>query len=511
MPQETNALTFPLKRPPKTNSAAWNILIVDDEAAVHEVTRLVLSRKEFDGRQVNLVSVYSAQEAKEELSKIDANYAAAFIDVVMEKDDSGLSLVQWIRQELKNHSIRLVLRTGQAGLAPEEKVIRDFDINDYKTKTELTAKKLVTTTYTAIRGFRDISIIERSLVGFQELIQASNHMLQLRELKSFGSAALNHLLTLMNVESSALYIAHAEEDVFNNLNHMVVACTGKFVSHSNDLYCDSISDDVREKILNVFKTKVPVINQQHYIGYYQTASNTSSVLYIEIAQSSDYFHSHVLELYSTNVALILENILARNEIEDTQKEIMYIVGDAIEARSKETGAHVKRVAVICEKLAMMSGQSDLFCKLIKFAAPLHDVGKIGIPENIIHKPGKLNDKEWEVMKTHAAIGGELLSRSKMPVAKLGARLARHHHENWDGSGYPDALKGEDIPLEARIMAVADVFDALGSKRSYKSAWENEGIYTHIKEQRSKKFDPVLTDILLDNFELFCQIREDFPD
>lgn len=500
----------PIKNKASTNQF-WYILVVDDEQDIHEVTELVLGKKIIENKQIKIVSAFSAEQAKEILSQGDIQFAAAFIDVVMESDHAGLDLVKWIRNDLCDNNIRLVLRTGQAGVAPEESVIRDFDINDYKSKTELTSIKLITTTYNAIRSYRDIWIIERSLKGFQSLIQSTNHMLRLRNLKDFGTAALNHLLSLMNLDSSALYIAHLEKDFFNHSKHVVIACTGEFINYSDTLDNSSISDKIREQILSVFENKKSVRSNDYYLGYFETAANTASVLYIEINNTGDYFQTKMLDLYSANLALIFENIIAHRSIEETQRDLMYIIGDAIEARSKETGAHVKRVSMICELLAKKMNQPEVFVKLVKFAAPLHDLGKIAIPENILHKHGKLNDEEWTIMKTHAEIGGELLNKSTSDVSQIAARMARHHHENWDGSGYPDGLKGLEIPLEARLMAVADVFDALGSKRSYKDEWPKEKIKEFIFSQKNIKFESLIVDILLDNFDEFIQIRTKNPD
>jgi response regulator RpfG family c-di-GMP phosphodiesterase len=190
---------------------------------------------------------------------------------------------------------------------------------------------------------------------------------------------------------------------------------------------------------------------------------------------------------------------------------MYIVGDAIEARSLETGSHVKRVALICEFFAHQLALPREFIEAIKIAAPLHDIGKIAISEAILHKPGKFTSDEWAIMQTHAAIGGQILEQSKLPVACLGARLARWHHENWDGSGYPDGLVGDKIPMEARIMAMADVFDALGSQRSYKEPWHNEAILAYIVNQSGIKFDPDLVDILRLNIDELVLLRNQIPD
>ena len=163
----------------------WRILVVDDDDSVHQVTKLVLTDAEIENRQLEIISVYSMEEAKEKLLK-DNDFCMAFVDVVMETDHAGLELVQWIREELKNQDIRLVLRTGQAGSAPEAKVIKDYDINDYKNKTELTAIKLKTLLYSALRAYRDIRTIEKHKHSLEKIIDASAHFLQCDTVNQFA-------------------------------------------------------------------------------------------------------------------------------------------------------------------------------------------------------------------------------------------------------------------------------------------------------------------------------------
>jgi len=154
------------------------------------------------------------------------------------------------------------------------------------------------------------------------------------------------------------------------------------------------------------------------------------------------------------------------------------------------------------------------CELIKRASPLHDIGKVGIPDAILHKPGKLTPEEWEIMKTHAQLGQDMLSGSDLalfPLFQIGATIAGNHHEKWNGSGYPRGLKGEDIPLEGRIVALADVFDALGSDRCYKQAWPLDQVLALIKEEKGEHFDPLLVDLMLANLEKFLDIREQYKD
>jgi len=493
-----------------SKSKVWRILVIDDDESVHQVTRLVLSDANIENRALDIVSAYSSKQAQGILSE-DNSFCMAFVDVVMETDHAGLELVEWIRNDLKNQDIRLVLRTGQAGTAPEAKVIKEFDINDYKEKTDFTAGKMTTTVYASIRAYRDIMTIQRSLDAFKKLITATHDLLKINQFKTFGSAALEHLLTLMEVDSSALYIARSQLEFDESSTNLIIACTGKYVSESSSLESSNISVDVKTHIQKAFENKQHYTTEEIFVGYYETSGNSASVLYIEFEDDAEHFKSHLAELFATNVTLILDSLSKQHDLENTQKELLHILGEAIDTRSNESGAHVHRVALICELLSRKLGLSDAFINAIRLTAPLHDLGKIAIPENILHKPDKLDDEEWAVMKTHADIGFELLSKSKTSVPKLGARLAHSHHENWDGSGYPDGLSGEEIPLEARIMAVADVFDALGSDRCYKNKWNNAEIRSYLMEQRGIKFEARIVDIFIDSYDEFLQIRSDHPD
>ena len=199
------------------------------------------------------------------------------------------------------------------------------------------------------------------------------------------------------------------------------------------------------------------------------------------------------------------------EIEDTQKEVVFKMGAIGETRSKETGNHVKRVAEYSKILALEYGLSESDAEVLKQASPMHDIGKVGIPDNILKKPGRLDKDEIEIMKTHSKLGYEMLKGSNRPLLKVAAILAHEHHEKWDGSGYPRGLKGEEINIFGRITAIADVFDALGSNRCYKEAWEDERVYELFRKQRGKHFDPKLVDIFFDKLPLFLEIRDKFKD
>ena len=213
-------------------------------------------------------------------------------------------------------------------------------------------------------------------------------------------------------------------------------------------------------------------------------------------------------VYATDITQVLQ---AEEEVLNTQKEVVYAMGAIGETRSKETGNHVKRVALYSKLLALLYGLDKEQAELLKLASPMHDIGKVGIEDKILNKPGKLTPDEFEVMKTHAKLGYEMLKNSEKPILKAASIVAHEHHEKWDGSGYPKGLKGEDIHIFGRITAVADVFDALGSDRVYKKAWELDRIFELFKDQSGKHFDPNLVKIFFDNFDKFDEIRQKFKD
>ncbi|ROQ29823.1 HD-GYP domain-containing protein [Gallaecimonas pentaromativorans] len=199
------------------------------------------------------------------------------------------------------------------------------------------------------------------------------------------------------------------------------------------------------------------------------------------------------------------------ELEETREAIIVRLGRAAEYKDNETGMHVQRMSHYAYELARVLGMPEDWAVLLRMAAPMHDVGKIGIPDAILQKPGKLDDSEWLVMRTHPAIGAEILKDDTSPLMTMACKIALTHHEKFDGSGYPNRLKGEQIPLEGRIVAVADVFDALTSERPYKKAWSIEEAMALLKEEAGRHFDPQVVAAFDQVVDKVPQIRAAFAD
>ncbi len=208
---------------------------------------------------------------------------------------------------------------------------------------------------------------------------------------------------------------------------------------------------------------------------------------------------------------LLEINNLNGEIEDTQREVVFTMGAIGESRSKETGNHVRRVAEYSQLLANFYGLPQEEAELLKQASPMHDIGKVAIPDAILNKPGRFDEEERVIMNTHAQLGFDMLKHSNRSLLKMAAIVSYEHHEKWDGSGYPRGLSGENIHIYGRITALADVFDALGSDRCYKKAWDDEKIFNLFKEERGKHFDPKLVDLFFDNLDDFLKIRDTFKD
>ncbi len=199
------------------------------------------------------------------------------------------------------------------------------------------------------------------------------------------------------------------------------------------------------------------------------------------------------------------------EIEETQKEAVFRMGVIGEARSKETANHVVRVAEYCHILALAYGLGEEEAEMLKQASPLHDIGKVAIPDAILNKPGRFTDEDRLIMNTHAELGYNMFANSKRALLLVAATVAHEHHEKYNGSGYPRGLAGEDIHIYGRILAIADVFDALGSDREYKKAWEDERIFNLLREERGEHFDPLLVDLFFENIGKFTAVRDQYKD
>jgi response regulator RpfG family c-di-GMP phosphodiesterase len=489
---------------------AWKILVVDDEPEVHDVTRLVLQGFTFENRPLQFLAAHSAQQARELLAA-NPDIAVILLDVVMETDQAGLELVKHIRNTLGNHFSRIVLRTGQPGQAPEHDVITNYDINDYKEKTELTAQKLSTMMFAALRGYRDIMTIEANKRGLERVIAASADIFSHEQPMEFASAVLSQLTALVGMERGALYIRVAPEQATSAEQLVVSAATGEYARYVDHAVGEGLPQHMLDTLRAAFANKQHQFRDNHYVLHFTDSQQSESLLYVGENWDLSPLDYKLVEVFCTNVSIAFENLHLHQELVEAQMEMIHLLAGAAESRSQETAAHVRRVGLLAEVLARAAGMDPAESERLRYAAPLHDIGKIGIPDSVLNKPGAHTEEETRIMRTHAEIGHRMLSGSKRGVLRLAAEVAISHHENWDGSGYPRGIAGETIPLSGRITALADVFDALGSRRCYKEPWPEPRIREFISGQSGVKFDPGLVELLFAHWDEVQAIRARLPD
>lgn len=486
----------------------WKILIVDDEEDVHVVTKLVLAEFVLEGKGVELISVYSAGEAKSKLNE-HPDIALVILDVVMERADAGLQLVKYIREELKNNVVRIVLRTGQPGQAPESRIIVEYDINDYKEKTELTAQKLLTTVISSLRSYRDLMIIEKNKTGLEKIIQSTPEIFRMQSMQNFATGVLMQLIAMLKLNKNSLYLrmssfaATYKKDSLLN----ILAATGDFEKN----FDGELSNEMQKKIDHALQVKRSMFFEDYFILYCNSEDKYDYLIYMEGDQNISELDRRLLDIFCLNVSSAFENLKLHLEMYDTQREVFFRLAEVADTRSKETGNHVRRVAEYARLLGEKYGLPEKEVDMLHLAAPMHDLGKLGISDEILNKPAKLSETEFEMIKKHSIIGYEMLNGSELNMLQAGAIIAKEHHERYDGTGYPDGLQGTEIHIFARITAIADVFDALACVRVYKKSWSTEEIIAYFHENRGAQFDPVLVDLLFANLDEIVKIKEKFAD
>lgn len=488
----------------------WKILVVDDDPEVHAVTRLVLRGFRFEDRPLVILSAHSGAEARAMLAA-NPDLALMLLDVVMETEQAGLEVVRHARETLGNHFVRIVLRTGQPGQAPEQEVIRTYDINDYKEKTELTAQKLTTMLYASLRAYRDIMIIEANKRGLERVIEASASIFTAERRGEFASAVLAQLTALVGVHRGALYCRVASVDAPEPKHFPVAAATGEFAPYTDRYAEQALPERISSSLREAFRSKRHLFRDDHYVLHFVDSRQAESLLYVGETWRLTDLDYKLVEVFCTNVSIGYENLALHQEIVDSQLEMICLLAGAAESRSGETAAHVKRVGILAGFLAERYGLDTRTAEDLRLAAPLHDIGKIGIPDAVLNKPAPHDPEETRLMRTHAEIGHRLLMASSRPLLRLAAEVALTHHENWDGSGYPRGLAGEAIPISGRITMLADVYDALGSRRCYKAPWNHDDIRQFLAAQSGVKFEPRLVELLFANWDEAESIRRALPD
>ncbi|PHQ65026.1 MAG: phosphohydrolase [Sulfurimonas sp.] len=451
-----------------------NILIVDDNTKNIQLAATVLKSTDL----YNIFFSTSGEKAIEQLKL--RNYSLILLDINM----PGLNGYETASIIKKNPSTRHIPIIFLSANANKDSIRKGFEYGgeDYITKP-----------------FDELELIHR-VKTHVDLFSAKEELLQ----------EVNETKTLLNQYKLAVDAASSvsKADLDGNITYV------------NDKFCE-LSKYSKEELIGknhrIFRS--PDIGDEIYKDMWDTIANkgTWNGLVKNVAKdgSNYYFEATIIPIVNYNNDIveyisirtdITKEMELQNDIVATQEEVLHTLGELGEWRSKETGDHVNRVSLISELLAKEYGCTNDNVALLKMASPMHDIGKVVIPDAILLKPDKLTDEEFETMKKHTTFGWEIFNKSKHQLLQTAALISYQHHEKWDGTGYPRGLSGEGIHIFGRITAIADVFDALTNDRVYKKAWSVEETIEYIISQKGTAFEPKLVDLLIENLDEILKIK-----
>ncbi len=471
----------------------WKVLIVDDEESVHQVTKLALKHFSFKGRKITFLSAYSGEQAKKIVSE-ERDIAIVLLDVVMETDHAGFEVVEYIRDKLRNSHIRIILRTGQPGYAPERYVIDHYDINDYKEKTELSQDKLYTSIRMGLKSYEYITLLNSQNRSLEYIIQAAPAIFKITSLEDFFLSILNAIIDLLGISEGFSKI-----DAIDGFIAYPVTEQGQYkichgISHNGEWE----EDEEKIKILlhrlypqlDSFQGVFNVEESSFAIPIKDKNEIVATILLENLGEISEN-GKRLLNILSMQASSAFKNIDLFELISREHQETINLLALASEYKDEDTGEHIMRIGEYTSLIAKELGMSDEEAAHMGQSSTLHDIGKLAVPDNVLQKPGKLTEDEFEIIKSHTTSGEKILAGHGQFA--LASTIAKTHHEYFDGSGYPNELAGDEIPLCGRITSLADVYDALINKRPYKEAWARKDVLDFIRSERGGQFDPVVVD------------------
>lgn len=495
------------------NHRPWKILIVDDEEDIHSTTRLTLRGMHYRNRPLQLLSAYSGAEGFALLEQ-HPDTAIVLLDVVMETDDAGLLLAERIRGELDNSLTRIILRTGQPGQAPEEKVIVQYDINDYKAKTELTSRKLFVTVVASLRTYESLLAIDLSRHGLRRILKGTENLYQYSSLQEFSSGVLSQISAILDVGADGVLCAkrtdarsavQGEEDT---PEFEIIAGTGPYAvfPQQGRLPDAHVFADL---VAKAFERGESFFEHPYDVLHFSTKHGYRFAIVLTPPWPLEDYQKELLNVFCDRMGSAFDNLYLYQQLRASNEATVMTLADLAEFRDISTGQHIVRVgrltrAVVAQLLKegkFTEQISDTFSAMIGTAAILHDVGKVVTPDHILFKDGKYSEEESLLMQEHARKGEAILGRAADLISgdsylAYAAQIAGGHHERYDGSGYPRGLKGDEIPLASRIVAVVDVFDALVHRRSDREPMTVEEAIDYVRASAGTLFDPAVVDSFL---------------
>jgi response regulator RpfG family c-di-GMP phosphodiesterase len=491
--------------------STWKILIVDDDHDIHTVTKLVFQDFSFKGRRLRFLDAYSGDEACRLLRR-HPDTAVIFLDVVMESEHAGLNVVKVIREDIGNTLVRIILRTGQPGQAPEQSVIVDYGINGYKSKTELTSQKLFSSLVSALRSFNDLKTIDANRRSMMKILDASSR-LDVKSLRIFVSGMLMQLTSLLEFDEDDLILVQQCEE--GGLLQIIAAC-GNYEPFIGDAAQDIFTPGICRTIQKVIAEQTHFIKTHHgvYVACEKTQGNVA--VFVNGSKTLGQVDLALVKVFCEKILLAYENC---NLLEESQTDMeigITLLAQLTNPSYPDAIAHARYIGMlsrdIAERLTHHDGDEYLSrtaYNQIARAAMLCNIGNLDLPDTLWNNNGTLTETERDAIRIHPVQGAERLAEHistscENGVFALAQKILLTHHERYDGSGYPRGISGKDIPLVGRIVAVAVTFIAMTSPRPYRTAISCEEAVGTITAASGSLFDPTVVRAFLDVVDNYQQ-------
>ncbi|MBF0238750.1 MAG: DUF3369 domain-containing protein [SAR324 cluster bacterium] len=460
----------------------WKVLIVDDAEEIHLLTKMVLRNFTFMNRGLEFISAYSGAESRKIILQ-HSDIAVILLDVVMEEDDSGLKVVRFLRNELQNQLVRIVLRTGQPGQAPEEKVIVEYDINDYKAKTELTAPKLFTTMFSALRSYRDLMTIENNRRSLEKIIESSCNLYNLPSMRKFASGSLSQIVSILNLSPHSIYC-----HVSNSLQKPafdIIAATGKYETQVHNNLSEILNVTALNDCLSVVHNQKNMYSDHHYIGYFQGQNLGSSILFLESQNELTQTDWQLLDFFSLHIKTAYSNLDVKHQLVCVLERFMNIMEEFSRNQNhfEKISHFFNKAPQYAHMLALRYGLSEDEAKHLKNAASVYHLRQLLLPSTS------------QIISAQTTEDYSSFIQSAITITL--------QTQAYQAQGVLQVLNNE-LHLYTKIVALAnDLTEVINS--SSQGDRDLDSIKSKLLALPGTRHDPELMSLLLEHLDVFLEV------
>lgn len=496
------------------HDGTWKVLIVDDEPEIHAVTKLALSDFALDGKGLTFISAYNGAEAVDAL-KQHKDIAVILLDVVMETEDAGLRVANAVRNELHNHFTRIILRTGQPGQAPERSVIVDYDINDYKSKTELTAQKLFTVMIASLRSYRDIMAIEDSRVGLEKVLLASTDLFNRHSLEQFMEGLIHQLSSVLGCSKDAAYITsaiagHEPLHAMNSSSLYVFAGNGDYAQERGKLLENVLTTDQYKSCIRALRDKQIVFADDHIVAHCAGKSGEGALLYLTgLHRKVSEIDRLLVKLFAENVQIAFENVMRINQTKLFHNRIIEQLSRSTDL-SEQSSVATLRVSALAGVIGQQLELGAEALKTMRLAMPLMGLEYSCLTQLLLN--GSNNDISQCVQNLSDYTKGYKFKTELEDgkIITLALTMAKQHLEFWDGTGYPHKLTSKAIAIESQIVAAAHVFNTLICQQAPNYQWPLQDVVAFFEQQSGRAFHPDIVNAIVHQQEALNAVQQALP-